>query len=147
MVPNQSYLQATRPSRPSLDVETGEDGLPELIPSGAGGVDSVAPVLTTLGVRPARPRAGRNALVSVRLTEAARLTIRLDVRRGTRWRRVSSILRPGRAGGNTVKVGLRVRRSGRRRPVSAGRYRVVVRAVDTAGNSSRDLTRVFRVVR
>ena len=147
MVPNQSYFNQDTSHMTVLDVETGEPGLRELIPAGAGGVDSVAPTLVALGVRPSPARAGRNAVVTLRLSEAAKVTIRLDQRRGVRWRRVGTLVRPGRAGSNAMKVGLRVRRGGRKRAVSAGRYRVVVRAVDGSGNSSQVMSRTFRVVR
>jgi sugar lactone lactonase YvrE len=147
MVPNQSYFNQDASKQTLLDVETGEQGLKELIPAGAGGVDSVAPRLSALGVRPRRARAGRNAIVSVRLSEAAKLTLRLEQRRGTRWKRLGTLVRPGRAGANSFKYGLRVRRGGRKRAVSAGTYRVVVRAVDPAGNPSADVSRAFRVVR
>ena len=146
MVPNQSYVAGDPQLQTVLDVETREAGLPEYIPPGAGGVDSIAPSLTALGVRPARARAGRNAIVSLRLSEAARLTLRLDQRRGVRWRRVGTLVREGRAGSNSFKVGLRIRRGGRKRALPAGRYRVVVRGRDAAGNVSRDVTRSFRVV-
>ena len=147
MVPNQSYTNGDQSRQTLLDVETGERGLAELIPAGAGGVDSVAPRLSALGVRPRRARAGRNAIVSLRLSEAARLTIRLEQRRGTRWRRLTTLVRPGRAGSNSIKYGLRIRRGGRKRAVPAGVYRVVVRAVDAAGNTPPAATRAFRVVR
>jgi len=147
MVPNQSYFAGDPNLQTVLDVETGEPGLREFIPPGAGGVDSIAPSLTALGVRPARVRAGRNAIVSVRLSEAARLSLRLEQRRGPRWRRLLTLTRTGRAGANSFKYGMRVRRGGRKRAVSAGRYRIVVRAVDAAGNVSGDVSRVFRVVR
>jgi sugar lactone lactonase YvrE len=147
MVPNQSYFNQDASKQTLLDVETGEQGLKELVPAGAGGVDSVAPRLSALGVRPRRARAGRNAVVSVRLSEAARLTLRLEQQRGTRWKRLSSLVRPGRAGSNSIKYGLRVRRGGRKRAVPAGTYRVIVRAVDAAGNPSTDASRAFRVMR
>jgi sugar lactone lactonase YvrE len=147
MVPNQSYFNDDPSHMTVLDVETGEPGLSELIPAGAGGVDSVAPALTALGVRPARARAGRNAIVSLRLNEAARLTLKLEQRRGVRWKRLGTLVRPGKAGSNSIKVGLRIRRGGRKRSVPAGRYRIVVRGVDASGNASRDMSRTFRVVR
>ena len=147
MVPNQSYFNGDPNLQTVLDVETREQGLPELIPPGAGGVDSVAPSLTALGVRPARVRAGRNAVVSVRLSEPARLRLRLQQRRGPRWKRVGTLFRSGQAGSNSYRVGMRIRRGGRKRALSPGRYRVVVRAVDAAGNTSRDVSRSFTVIR
>lgn len=147
MVPNQSYFNGDASRQTVLDVETGEQGLPELIPPGAGGVDSVAPRLTALGVRPRRARAGRNAIVSVRLSEPARLLMRLEQRRGSRWKRLTALVRPGRAGANTFKYGLRLRRGGHKRAVPAGTYRVTVRGTDFAGNASPVVSRSFRVVR
>jgi hypothetical protein len=147
MVPNQSYFNQSASNQTLLDVETGEQGLKELIPPGAGGVDSVVPQLTALGVRPRRARAGRNAVVSIRLSEAAKLTLRLEQRRGPRWKRLGTLVRQGRAGSNSFKYGLRVRRGGRKRAVPAGVYRVVVQGVDAAGNRSPDVSRSFRVVR
>jgi hypothetical protein len=144
MVPNQSYFNQDASKQTLLDVETGEQGLKELIPAGAGGVDSVAPRLSALGV-PRRARRGRNAVVGVRLSEAARLTLRLEQRRGTRWKRLSTLVRPGRAGSNSIKYGLRVRRGGTKRAVPAGSYRVVVRAVDPAGNATTRASRAFSV--
>jgi hypothetical protein len=85
--------------------------------------------------------------VSLRLSEAARLALRLEQRRGVRWKRLGTLFRPGKAGSNAFKVGMRVRRGGRKRAVSPGRYRIVVRGTDAAGNESRDLSREFRVVR
>jgi hypothetical protein len=147
MVPNQSYFAGDPSHQTVLDVETGEQGLNELIPPGAGGVDSIAPSLTALGVRPARARAGRNVVVSLRLSEAARLVLRLEQRRGPRWKRLTMLFRRGRAGSNRLKYGMRIRRGGRKRALSAGRYRIVVRGTDAAGNKSREVSRSFRVVR
>jgi sugar lactone lactonase YvrE len=144
MVPNQSYFNQDASKQTLLDVETGEQGLKELIPAGAGGVDSVAPRLSALGV-PRSARRGRNAVVGARLSEAARLTLRLEQRRGTRWKRLSTLVRPGRAGSNSIKYGLRIRRGGTKRAVPAGSYRVVVRAVDPAGNATSRASRAFRV--
>ena len=83
----------------------------------------------------------------LRLSEAAKLTVRVDRRVGSRWRPVITYFRPGRAGATSFKLGARVRRRRRKRPLEAGRYRVAVRAVDAAGNGSRDVARGFRVVR
>ncbi len=63
-----------------LDVETGEPGLPELIPAGAGGVDSVAPKLARSGCGRRRVRARAQRAPAAALTEAARLTLRVEQR-------------------------------------------------------------------
>jgi sugar lactone lactonase YvrE len=147
MVPNQSYINGNTDNMTLLDVETGEEGLPEFIPPGAGGVDSIAPRLSAMSVSPRKVRAGRNALVRVRIGEASKVTLRLEQRRGTRWRRIGTLTRTGKNGANKYKVGLRVRRGGHKRAVSAGRYRIVVQAQDGAGNRSRNVSRQFTVVR
>ena len=145
MVPNQSYLNGDPQNMTVLDVETGEPGLPEYIPPGAGGVDSSAPVLSRISLRRAGVRAGTAAVLRVGLNEPARLTISVEQQRGVRWRRVVTYARPGRAGANTVRVSTRIKRSGRRRPLAPGSYRLVLRATDGAGNVSRTGVRLLRV--
>jgi sugar lactone lactonase YvrE len=145
MVPNQAYTSGDTSHQTLLDVETGEAGLAELIPPGAGGVDSTAPVLTRLAIRPATVRRGVTTTLRLRLTEAARVTIRIERRRGTRWRQVASYARPGRRGANAVRVSTRVKRGGRRHALGPGVYRLVVRATDAPGNSSREASRRFRI--
>jgi hypothetical protein len=81
----------------------------------------------------------------LRLSEDAWVTIHLDQERGPRWRRVVSRERAGRAGANVFGVSTRVTRGGRRRPLSPGLYRIVVRARDTAGNTSGDAIRRFHI--
>ena len=147
LVPNQSYVAADPLLQTLLDVETGEAGLPELIPPGAGGVDSTVPTISALSVAPSRVRGGRNFIVRLRLSEAAKLTVRIDRRVGSRWRRVITYVRPGRAGSTRFKLGARVGRSTGKRPLAPGRYRVAVSGVDAAGNDSREVVRGLRVVR
>jgi hypothetical protein len=147
MVPNQSFLTGDPNTQTLLDVETGEPGHPELIPPGAGGVDSTVPALAGLRLSPSRVRSGRNFVVRLRLSEAAKLTVRVDRRVGSRWRRVITYFRPGTAGTTAFRLGARVRRSGRKRPFAPGRYRVVIRGVDTSGNASPEVVRGLRVVR
>lgn len=104
--------------------------------SGAAGLparDSVRPVLRSLRVDSRRRR------FSVRLSERARLRVRVERRRsGGRYRRVRSISRAGRRGRNVVSLGRRLQ---------AGRYRLTVVAVDPAGNRSRSARVSFRVGR
>jgi hypothetical protein len=145
MVPNQSYVAADPQNMTLLDVETGEPGLPEYIPPGAGGVDSVAPVLSRVSLRPATVRGGTAVMLRVGLSEAARLTISIDQQRAVRWQRVVTYARPGRAGANAVPLSTRIKRSGVRRPLTPGSYRVVFRATDGGGNVSRTAVRLLRV--
>jgi sugar lactone lactonase YvrE len=145
MVPNQSYLAGDPANMTLLDVETGEPGLPEYIPPGAGGVDSVAPVLSRVSLRPATVRGGTAVSLRVGLSEAARLTISIDQQRGVRWQPAVGYARQGRAGANAVPLSTRIKRNGVRRPLTPGSYRVVFRATDGAGNVSRTAVRFLRV--
>ena len=93
--------------------------------------DSTPPVLSRLAA--ARRR------VRFRLTERARVSIRIERRRRGRFRRVRGITAAAKAGGNSVRIrGRRLRR---------GRYRLRVRATDPAGNASPLRGKRFRVRR
>jgi len=99
---------------------------------GGDGRDTSRPVLRRLRIDPRRRR------FAVRLSEAARLSVRVEKRRRGRYRRVRSFRRKGRSGRNVVRLGRRLAR---------GNYRLVVGAVDGAGNRSRTARRRFRVKR
>jgi len=92
--------------------------------------DTLAPALSGVraGVRRAR----------FHLTEQAQVTLRLK-RRGTR--RVRVLRMSGAAGANRISFRRRARR------LRAGRYRLAVRAVDSAGNRSSATVLRFRVPR
>jgi sugar lactone lactonase YvrE len=147
MVPNQSYVAGDTANQTVLDVETGEAGLPEHVPAGAGGVDSVAPVLSRLRVKPSRVRRGRNFRLRLRLSEPAFLRVRIERRVGRRWRYQETYYRDGKTGANSFKLGARIRHGKRKRPMRAGRHRLLVRGTDAAGNKSRLGTRRLRVLR
>lgn len=83
----------------------------------------------------ARVRQGRLRLT---LSEAARLEVTLARKRGGAYRRVRAITRLARAG----DVAMRLRK---RRRLERARYRVVIRAVDAAGNRSASARVRFRV--
>jgi hypothetical protein len=84
------------------------------------------------------PTIGRLAVRRLRahmtLSEAARLTVRVQRGMNGRWRRVSTKSADRAAGAVSVRLG-RLRR---------GRYRVLVVAVDPAGNRSRLARARFR---
>lgn len=147
MVPNQSFAAGDQNNMTVLDVETGEPGLPEVIPPGAGGVDSSAPALSGLSVFPSRVRSGRNFRLGLRLDEAAKLVIAVEQLVGSRFRRLAFYVRSGRSGGNVFRLGARYNRGGRKRGLAPGAYRIVVRARDAAGNAAPERTRRLRVVR
>jgi len=147
MVPNQSYIAGDANNMTLLDVETGESGLPEHIPVGAGGVDSVAPWLWALRLKPKRVKRGRNFRLRLRLSEPAFLRIRVERRVRGRWRYQETYYRDARAGSNAFKIGARFRHKKRKRPLHVGAHRLLVRGTDAAGNKSAVVAGRLRVVR
>ena len=145
MVPNQSYINGDQARQTLLDVETGEPGLPEHIPPGAGGIDSVAPTLSGLSLAPSRVRSGRNFGLRLGLDEPAKLIVEVERPVGSKYRRLAYYVRAGRAGTNSFKFGARFNRGGRKHALDPGRYRVVVHARDAAGNRAVVRTRTLRV--
>ena len=145
MVPNQSFAAGDPNNMTVLDVETGEPGLPEYIPPGAGGVDSVAPVLSAMSLKPRRVHGGRNFRVRLRVSELSYLVFRVERRRGARWLGMEQYFRDVGAGAYSVKLGARYWRGTRKRPLPRGRYRVTVVAQDPAGNRSASVARSLRV--
>ena len=82
-----------------------------------------------------------------RLSESATVTLTFRVRSKRRWRSVRGariVLRGLRGGTHRVRFTGRV---SRRRTLAAGHYRVLVKAVDRAGNASKTKTGAFRLVR
>jgi hypothetical protein len=95
--------------------------------------DRVAPALSRLRLRRAK------GVLRFRLSEAATVRVRVERRRGRRFRPATAAKRSaGEAGANRVKVATKRLR--------AGRYRLVVTAVDAAGNRSVKRLK-FRVAR
>ena len=139
MVPNQSFT-GNADNQALLDVEAGEPGLEELRPAGTPR-DELAPVLRGVRVRPRVARLPRRKRVRVRyrLSEPAKVTLRVQRRRAGRWRRARTLRRSGAAGRNVTRF--------RTRGLRKGRHRIRLRATDAAGNRSRIVTRRFRVVR
>jgi sugar lactone lactonase YvrE len=136
IVANQSFT-GNRDNQALLDVETGEAGLPELIP----GRDADPPVLSRVALSRKRVRAGPRGRVRVRfnVSERSKVSVRIERRARRRWLDVNSVTRrrgPGRASAVFTARGLQ-----------AGRHRVVVRAEDGAHNRSKRVTRRLRVMR
>jgi hypothetical protein len=77
-----------------------------------------------LSVKGLRVEGGR---LRLRLSEAATLRIRVDRAKNGHYRKVRSLTRKGKAGRNVLSLGRRL---------AAGRYRVTVVAVDSAGHRS-----------
>jgi hypothetical protein len=80
------------------------------------------------------------------LSEAARVSMRIQRNRRGRWVRVRTLLRDATAGANRVRFAGRVLVRGRARTLRPGRYRVRLQAVDAAGNRSALKTIRFRIV-
>jgi sugar lactone lactonase YvrE len=89
-------------------------------------VDGVRPVLTQLRIR--------GSSITYRLSEAARVTIRLQRLVGRRWRAVRTLKQDGVAGKNRLRPNARARAS-KRKPKRV-RYRAEAVAVDAVGNRS-----------
>jgi hypothetical protein len=88
-------------------------------------VDGIKPVISALRVR--------GSTISYRLSEPARVTVRLQRLKGKRWRGVRTLRQNGRAGKNRLKVQSRARVAKRAPSV---RYRAEAVAVDVVGNRS-----------
>ncbi len=135
MVANQSFT-GNRDHQALLDVETGEAGLPELIP----GLDSEPPRLSRVSLSRRQVHAGARGRVRVRIrvSERSTLSLRVERRAGRRWSVARSFTRRRKAGRGSMVF--------RTRGLRAGRHRVVLRAQDSARNRSQRAIRRFRVV-
>jgi hypothetical protein len=89
-------------------------------------VDGVRPVLSQLRVR--------GSSITYRLSEAARVTVRLQRLVGRRWRLVRTLHQDGVAGKNRLRPSAKARASKRR--AKRVRYRAEAVAVDAVGNRS-----------
>jgi len=79
-----------------------------------------------------------------RLSEAARVTLTFQRKRGASFRRAGRLRRSAHAGLNTLRFQGRV---SRRKRLSLGTYRVVIGATDSAGNRSTPRrSKTFRIV-
>jgi hypothetical protein len=99
-------------------------------------VDRTAPRLSRVRLSRTRLHAGRRAVLRLRLSEPARLTVSVNRvrrrRRGTLHRTL---------GAGTAKIPFSVRR------LAVGRHRLTLVARDAAGNASRPVTVRFTIVR
>ena len=137
MVPNQSFTgDATKQTL--LDVETGEQGLPELIP----GLDRRrAAALARVAVAQAGPRRITRAPARALPGESRRppVTVRVERRAGRRWSNVRSFTR--RRSGAGRATAFRAAACG---PATTAWW---CAAQDRARNRSRRVSRAFRVTR
>jgi hypothetical protein len=118
--------------------------------------DTVAPLLSRLSLSAKRPKA--KGKLALRLTVSEDATVSVAVERAVKGRRHGKRCKAGRRTGRrctaykrvkllrvTVKAGTRRIVLPRRKLAPAGRYRLVVRAVDAAGNHARKRTLPFRL--
>ena len=145
-------LQADPPATPGPgaggDGGTGSGGEQPV----GGAADGIAPALGRVTLAPRRFAIARRATaaaafrrgttVRYSLSEPAAVTLRVVRLAGGKRRPAGTLRRAGTAGAN------RVRFSGRigRRALRPGRYRLIVRAIDAAGNHSAVRTADFRIV-
>ena len=114
--------------------------------------DTIRPVLSRLRMTHRRFAVGRartplvarrvprGSAFRFRLSERAKVTIRLERRVGRRYRKVKTLTRRGlRGGANTVRFSGRIKR----KALPSGAYRAKLRAVDRAGNRSRPKKTAF----
>ena len=133
IVAQQSFFTGDPTHQAILDVETGEEGLPELIPANAGLADAVPP-----SVKPAKLVGRRLTLTLSEPADVEFLVERLD---GKKWRELRRTFRDLRAGVHVLSL-TRVASKKKLRPAA---YRVTIIATDEAGNVSRPLRRTTRV--
>jgi hypothetical protein len=101
---------------------------------GANGCDRVKPVLRGL-------KAGKRK-VSYRLSERARVSLKIQRKSGRRYKKVRTLSVRGKKGRNAIRTSKRLRKL-----LHSGRYRVVAQARDGAGNKSAKKVVRFRVKR
>jgi Tol biopolymer transport system component len=120
---------------------------------GGPGADVTPATISGVSVFPRRWRRGpklpgfsakTGTRIRWRLSEAARVTLTLQRKRGARFRRAGTIRRAAHAGLNTLRFQGRV---SRRKRLRLGTYRVVIGATDSAGNRSKARrSKTFRIV-
>ena len=104
--------------------------------------DRLAPKLSGLAVKPARPVVRKRGRVRYTLSEASTVVLRI-VRRGATRRVVGRLRTTGVAGANRLTFRSRLRG----RYLRPGRYQLVAAATDQAGNRSAPSRARFRVIR
>ncbi|MDQ3934576.1 MAG: hypothetical protein M3340_08080 [Actinomycetota bacterium] len=135
IVAQQSFFAGDPARQAILDVETGEEGLPELIPRNAGLSDADPPRVKPVTV------SGRR--VALTLSENAEVDFVVERRDGRAWKEIRRTFHSLEAGHHVLAL-VRLARKTRLRPAL---YRVTVTATDDAGNVSSPVRRIGRVRR
>ena len=118
----------------------GMSGVVRVGTSGGAPPDTAPPVLSSLALRRAR---GRAVAVVLRSSEAGSAAITLSRRTRGRYRKVRGLRKSVAAGRTSITI----KRTSRGRRLQPGRYRVVVRVTDAAGNRSRSYRAGLRLRR
>jgi sugar lactone lactonase YvrE len=133
IVAQQSFIAGDPTHQAILDVETGEEGRPELIPSNAGLTDAVAP-----SVKPAALDARRLTLT---MSEPGDVEFLVQRRDGRTWVTLRRSFRDLDAGTHVLSF----RKIAQKKRFRPALHRVTIVATDAAGNVSRPVTRLTRV--
>jgi sugar lactone lactonase YvrE len=133
IVAQQSYFTGNAANQAILDVETGEEGLSELIPRNAGLKDFTAPR--------AKPATLDGRRLTMTLSESADVEFLVERRDGKRWVELRRTFRQ-LSGKRHVLALIRLANKTRLRPAL---YRVTIIATDKAGNVAKPLRRVGRI--
>ena len=97
--------------------------------SNQGACDTTKPLVAGLTIK-------RNKSIRFRLSEAATVKLRVERKRGGKFRRVKGLTVTGHAGLNKVSL---------RKKLKVGRYRLVASATDANGNAARRVTKKLRL--
>jgi sugar lactone lactonase YvrE len=133
IVAQQAYITGDPARQAILDVETGEEGRPELIPANAGLTDATRPTLKPVTLDASR--------LTLTLSEPAEVDFVIERRDSGGW---VVLRRPFRDldAGETV---LSLRALAEKKRLRRALYRVSLYATDRAGNVSKTLVRYARV--
>jgi sugar lactone lactonase YvrE len=135
---SQSILTGNSAHWAIHDVQVGEPGVPELIPRNAGLADAVAPAVSRVRLSSKAVKSGRATRLVFRLSEKAKVTVRITRRSGRRTITARRIVGPRAAGARSVRISTA--------HLKRGRYRILLTATDSAGNTSRAARVSLRVV-
>ena len=133
IVAQQAYVSGDPNHQAILDVETGEEGLPELIPANAGIAEAVPPTVKPAKLDPRR--------LTFTLSERSEVEFLVERRDGSIWREIRRTFRDLRARVHVLSL-TRLAGKPKLRPAP---YRVTIVATDAAGNVSRPVRRSTRV--
>ena len=133
IVAQQSFFNGDPARQAILDVETGEEGLPELIPANAGLADAVRP-----RVKPAT-LSGRR--LTLELSEPAEVDFIVERRDGKEWVILRRTFRSLGSGPQALGLISLAKKTKLKRAL----YRVTTMATDEAGNVSSPVVRYGRV--